>query len=196
MAAVVSRVGAIILLVFGAPLFAQEPADSRFDSDDPAKAPFSVPLNEIEKRINNDPAADGILLSIKVKDKILRLDLIAMPGKTSMAVATRVVFITARLAKPDYTEMRFTDEGKDLFVIDGEAIRNIGRQFVWGEPNKGQNPIHLTRLFVDALRYPDGSRVAPVFPGSLFGDTAIATKTMTEIFNRQWVLNNNTKIIQ
>lgn len=168
---------------------AQE-ADSRFESADPDKAPQSVPLSKIEKRINDDGAADGIVLSIKASDHVLRLDITSMPGTTSVAAATRVVFMTARLAKPDYTEMRFTDEGQDLFVIDGPTIRDIGRQFVWGEQGKGQNPIHLIRLFVDALRYPDGTRVAPVYPGSLFGDTSVSTQTMVNIFNPQWVVKN------
>jgi hypothetical protein len=118
----------------------------------------------------------------------MRLDITAMPGTTSVAAAMRVVLMTARLAKPDYAEMRFANEGKDLFVIDGSAIRDIGRQFVWAEEDKGQNPIHLIRLFIDALRYPDGTRVAPVFPGSLFGDTSVAIKTMTDIFNPEWVI--------
>lgn len=170
-------------------------ADSRFDSTDPAKSPLSVSLDQIEKRINNDPAADGILLSIRAKSRVLRLDLVAIPGKTSMAAATRVVFMTARLAKPDYDEMRFVDEGKDLFVIDGNVIRDIGRQFVWGEQDKGQNPIYLMRVFVDALRYPDGSRVAPPFTGSLLGDTSLATRTITDVFNAQWVMNKNTKVL-
>lgn len=168
--------------------------DSRFDSSDPAKAPQTVPLSQIEARINGDAAADGIVMTIKATDHVLRLDIKSMPGKTSVAAATRVVFMTARLAKPDYTEMRFSDEGQDLFVIDGPTIRDIGRQFIWGEEGKGQNPIHLIRLFVDALRHPDGSRVAPVYPGSLFGDTSVSTQTMVNVFNPQWVLKN-TKVL-
>lgn len=168
--------------------------DSRFDSGDPAKTPQSVPLSQIEKRINRDEAADGIVLTIKASDHVLRLDIVSMPGTTSVAAATRVVFMTARLAKPDYTEMRFADEGRDLFVIDGPTIRDIGQQFIWGEEGKGQNPIHLIRLFVDALRYPDGTRVAPVYPGSLLGDTNVSTHTMVEVFNPEWVLKN-TKVL-
>lgn len=192
---------AILVFVLGVVLCctrlfaATDLSDPRFESSDPAKAPQSVPLSEIESRINNDPASEGILLSIKCSKRVLSLDLMAMPGKTSLAVATRVVFMTARLAKSDYDEMRFTDEGTDLFVIDGATIRDIGRQFVWGEVDKGQNPIHLMRLFVNALKYPDGRRVAPEFPGSLFGDTAIATRTITEIFNPGWVVNKNTKVL-
>lgn len=180
-------------LLFAAAAWAQG-VDSRFDSSDPAKSPQTVPLSQIEARINGDAAADGIVLSIKATDHVLRLDIKAMPGKTSVAAATRVVFMTARLAKPDYTEMRFSDEGQDLFVIDGPTIRDIGRQFIWGEEGKGQNPIHLIRLFVDALRYPDGSRVAPVYPGSLFGDTSVSTQTMVNVFNPQWVLKT-TKVL-
>lgn len=168
--------------------------DSRFDSTDPAKAPLSVSLSQIENRINGDPAADGIVLAITVKDEIMRIDLKAMPGTTSVAAATRVIFMIGRLAEPDYTELRFSDEGKDLFVIDGDAIRGIGRQFVWGEEGRGQNPIHLIRLFVDALRYPDGTRVAPEFTGSLLGDTTVSTRTMVDVFNPEWVLKN-TKVL-
>ncbi len=181
------------MLLLAATGFAQD-VDSRFNSSDPAKAPQTVPLSQIEARINGDAAADGIVLSILATDHVLRLDIKAMPGSTSVAAATRVVFMTARLAKPDYTEMRFSDEGQDLFVIDGPAIREIGRQFIWGEEGKGQNPIHLIRLFVDALRYPDGTRVAPVYPGSLFGDTSVSTQTMVNVFNPQWVLKN-TKVL-
>lgn len=164
--------------------------DSPFDSADPAKTPLTVPLSQIEKRINDDPAADGIVLAISVEDGIMRIDLKAMPGTTSVAAATRVVFMIGRLAEADYTEMRFSDEGEDLFVIDGDTIRSIGREFVWGEEGRGQNPIHLIRLFVDALRYPDGSRVAPEFPGSLLGDTTVSTRTMVDVFNPEWVVKN------
>lgn len=187
---------ALVVAVWGVSgtLASAQDEDSRFDSTDPAKAPLSVPLSQIENRINGDPSADGIVLAITVKDRIMRMDLKAMPGTTSVAAATRVVFMIGRLAEPDYTELRFSDEGKDLFVIDGDAIRGIGRQFVWGEEGRGQNPIHLIRLFVDALRYPDGTRVAPEFPGSLLGDTTLATRTMVDVFNPGWVLKN-TKVL-
>jgi hypothetical protein len=173
-------------------------ADSRnplFDSDDPGKLPLSVPLSQIEQRINSDPTADGIQMSITVKDRVMRLDVVAMPGTTSMAAATRLVFMTARLAKPDYDEMRFSDEGQDLYVISGETIRGIGRQFVWGEHGKGQNPIYLMRLFVDALHFPDGSRAAPPFPGSLLGDTSLTTQFMARSFNQNWIMRN-TKVLK
>ena len=182
----------LLLCMSTAQLSAQD-ADPRFDSTDPAKTPFVVPLSQIEKRINSDRAADSVRLTIEATAGVLRLDVIEMPGATSVAAATRLVFMTARLAKPDYIEMRFADEGEDLFVIDGPRIREIGRQFVWSEEGQGQNPIHLLRLFVDALRYPDGSRVAPPFPGSLFGDTSTAIKVMADVFNPRWVIAN-TKI--
>jgi len=171
--------------------FAQD-ADPRFDSADPAKAPLSVPLDRLEQRINDDPAADGIRMSITTEGRILRLDILSMPGTTSMAATERVIFMTARVAQADYDEMRFSDQGVDLFIIDGETIRAIGRQFVWGEEGKGQNPIHLMRLFVDGLKQPDGSRAAPPFNGSLLGDTNATMQFLTKVFAPAWVLRNTT----
>jgi len=170
---------------------AQE-TDPRFDSADPAKAPFTVPLDQLEQRINSDPAADGIKMSIAVDGRVLRLDILSVPGTTSVAATQRVVFMTARLGKDDYDEMRFSDEGTDVFVIDGKTVRSIGRQFVWGEEGKGQNPIYLMRLFVDALKRPDGSRAAPPFNGSLMGDTTRTMEFLNQQFTPAWVLRNDT----
>ncbi len=57
-----------------------------------------------------------------------------------MAAAERLIFITARLAKPEYDEMRFSDEGADLYVIDGDTVRGIGREFLWGEKARAKTP--------------------------------------------------------
>ena len=180
---------ALLVLLFWSGIgIAADTTDPRFDSPDPKKAPFSVPLNEIQQRINSDPAADGAEFKIAVSEGVLRLDLLAIPGTTSVAAVPRCIFMVARLAVSDYKEMRFSDEGKDIFVIDGSSVRDIGRQFVWGEEDKGQNPIHLLRLFTDALRNPDATRVMPPLTGSLLGDTMQAMETMNKQFHPRWTL--------
>ena len=186
------RYGLSILLLAVGFIFPQfvatQTSDQRFASDDPAKAPFSVPVFLIEERINRDESADGIRLSISTSGKIMRVDIKEIPGRTSIAAVIRVIMMIGRLAESDYTEMRFSDEGTDIFVIDGKKIREIGNQFVWGEEGKGQNPIHLMRLFVDALRTPDGMRVAPPMTGSLLGDTNIAITTINKRFHPEWTM--------
>lgn len=178
----------LILLIGLGAWSSSSASDQLFDSKDPNKKPLSVPISQLENRINNDPSADGIILSITKKEDGLRLDLISIPGSTSVAAVTRVVFMIGRLAEPDYAEMLFVDGDVDLYMIDGEKIREIGREFVWGEEGKGQNPIHLIRLFTDNLRTPDGKRVAPPFTGSLLGDTSKAITTMNNDFNKNWVI--------
>jgi hypothetical protein len=180
-----------LLLLIVRPSLGQE-QDPRFDSADPAKAPLSVPLDRLEQRINGDAAADGIKMGITTEGRILRLDILSVPGSTSVAATQRVILMIARLAKPDYDEMRFSDAGSDLFVIDGTTIRAIGRQFVWGEEGKGQNPIYLMRLFVDALKLPDGSRAAAPFNGSLLGDTSKTLDFLNKQFTPAWVLPHGT----
>lgn len=138
---------ALVMLAASTPCI----SDSRFWSDDPAKTPGSVPIEEIQARINGDESADGIVLSIETRDSIMRVGMKEIPGETSVAAVLRVIMMIGRLAEPRYEEMRFTDEGVDVLAIDGDTIRDIGSQFVWGEEGKGQNPIHLMRLFVDVL---------------------------------------------
>lgn len=178
----------LIMLVLALSISAAQASDIRFESNDPAKKPFSVPLSQIEKRINDDASADGIVLSVSTKDRVLRVDIKEIPGKTSIAAALRVIMMIGRIAEATYTEMRFVDEGIDVFVIDGNKIREIGGQFVWGEEGKGQNPIHLTRLFADALRTPDGQRVSPPMTGSLLGDTRNAMNTLNKRFHSEWTM--------
>ncbi len=57
-------VGAAVVFFSVTAALAQE-TDSRFDSNDPAKTPLSVPLSGLEERINNDPAADGVKMTIR-----------------------------------------------------------------------------------------------------------------------------------
>lgn len=187
---IASRLMATTVFALSCAIATAQDNDPRFDSADPTKAPVSVPLSGLERRINDDPAAEGIKMSVVADGRVLRLDILSMPGSTSMAATERVIFMIARVARADYDEMRFSDEGVDLFVIDGNAVRAIGRQFVWGEEGKGQNPIHLLRLFVDALRLPDGTRAAPPFPGSLLGDTNATMNFLTKVFSPAWVLRH------
>ncbi|MDZ7759474.1 MAG: hypothetical protein U5L00_04360 [Desulfovermiculus sp.] len=176
----------IILLVLST--YTAHASERRFESDDPAKKPFSVPLSKIQKRINNDPSADGIVLSASTINRVLCIDIKEIPGETSAAAVLRVVMMIGRLAEDTYTEMCFADEGVDVFIIDGEKIREIGVQFVWGEEGEGQNPIHLIRLFADALRTPDGQRVSPPMTGSLLGDTQKALETINKRFHPEWTM--------
>lgn len=162
--------------------------EKTYEGDSLAKKPFSVPLSKIQNRINNDPSADGIILSTSTRNGVLCIDIKEMPGETSAAAVLRVVMMIGRLAEDTYTEMLFVDEGEDVFVIDGEKIREIGVQFVWGEEGKGQNPIHLIRLFADALRTPDGQRVAPPMTGSLLGDTHKALEMINKRFHPEWTM--------
>lgn len=178
----------LIVGLLSVPAVSLRASGELFQSGDPAKTPLSVPLDRIEDRINSDESADGIVLYIVTRDDVMRVDIKEMPGKTSMAAVLRVIMMIGRLAEPKYKEMRIVDEGADIFAIDGVKIRDIGSQFVWGEEGKGQNPIHLIRLFVDALRTPDGQRVAPEMTGSLFGDTSIAMKTINERFHPDWTM--------
>ena len=171
-------------LVF-APSFAQQ---GLFDSDDPAKEPFSVPLEMIEDRINSDPSSDGIKILFKYPNEILDLDIYEVPGDTSAAAVIRVIFMTGRLAEQAYEKMSFSDEGEKVFWILAEDIQSIGSEFVWGEERKGQNAIVLIRRFADALKYPDGTRVAPDFTGSLLGDARVAMKIINEKFHPEWTL--------
>jgi hypothetical protein len=116
------------------------------------------------------------------------MDLVAIPGDTSVAAVVRVIFMVGRLAAPDYGELILADAERDIFVIDGTVMRDIGRQFLWGEEEKGQNPIHLIRVFADALRYPDGSRVAEPFTGSLLYDTTRAMDAINKQLHPKWTL--------
>lgn len=163
-------------------------ANEAFASSDPAKRPHSVPLDALQERVNSDPFAAGGEFAISVKDRVLRIDLVAIPGDASAAVALRVLFMIGRIAEAEYDEVRLTDEGKDVFLIEGTTFQDIGAQFVWGEAERGQNPIHLIRLLADALRYPDGRRVAAPFNGSLLGDTNRAVTAINEHVHRHWTL--------
>lgn len=159
-----------------------------FSSKDPQKEPFSVPLSKIESRINNDPSADGIVMKIVAANKDLALDIVEFPGDTKLVAMMRVVMMTARLAEQDYSRMVFVRNGESVFYIDGKPIRDIGRQFVWGEKGRGQNAIHLLRLFVDNLRNADGSRVVPPMRGALLADTNSAMTALNQQFHRNWTI--------
>lgn len=160
-----------------------------FQSIDAAKKPFSVPLSQLEERINSDPFASGAEFKIRASGRILRVDLVSIPGETSVAAVMRCIFMIGRLGEEKYDEMRFSDGGTDTFLIAGEKIREIGEQFLWGEEG-GQNPIHLLRLFADSLRYPDGSRVIAPLTGSLLGDTSRSINAINDIFHKNWTLEN------
>ncbi|WP_445012007.1 hypothetical protein [Vreelandella stevensii] len=161
-----------------------------FESDDPEKLPFSVSVSEIQQRINLDPSADGIIMSIDYDGNALNVDIKKIPGDTSIAAVLRVVMMIGRLVEQDYDEMHFVDDEDVIFIIEGSEIKEIGRQFVWGEQGKGQNPIHLTRLFADSLRTPDGNRVSPPMTGSLLGDTRNAMETINQRFHPEWTLRS------
>lgn len=159
-----------------------------FESSDTNKTPFSVPLSNIQSRINNDPSADGIKIAYSHSASSLYMDITDIEGDTSLASVVRVIFMTARLASNDYQTMIFRDQSNDIFNISGSVIQDIGQQFLWGEESGGQNPIHLMRLFIDNLRNADGSRVARKMTGSLLGDTNIAMRTFNDQFHPRWTL--------
>ena len=150
----------------------------------------SVDRESLEPFLRTLPAAEGIGFAVKNTSKEVWVDITTYPGEVTLLAATRVVFILGRMVKPGYDYLVLADNGEPVFKIGYDDIHRIGCQFVWGEEG-GQNPIALIRDFVDSLRYySNGARVAPEFPGSLFGDTNIAVSTMNEIVNPQWVLRS------
>lgn len=178
----------LLWVALGMASVAPAAANEAFVSSDPTKRPHSVPLDALQERINSDPFAGGGEFAISATDRVLRIDLVAMDGDESAVVPLRVLFMIGRIAEPVYDEVRLTDAGKDVFVIAGQSFRDIGAQFVWGEAERGQNPIHLIRLFANALRFPDGKRVAQPFNGSLMGDTNRALAAINDHVHRHWTL--------
>jgi hypothetical protein len=158
----------------------------RFESADPQKEPFSVPLSSLEDRINTDPSAEGVKMHIGHGNGILSFDIYETPGDTSAAAVLRVLFMAFRLAEKDYSKVNLTDSGSVIFSLVGQAAQSIGQQFVWGEAGAGQNPIALIRQFADALVDQNGNRVAPPFNGHLLGDTTRALDTVNKRLHPDW----------
>lgn len=148
----------------------------------------SVPRETLEQFLKHLPAADGIGFQVLNNANEIQLDIVSYPGNVSVAASTRVLFIVGRVTKPGYRNLVLADNGRPLFKISYESIHRIGCQFIWGEQG-GQNPIALMREFIDNLRYYDGdARVAPIFPGSLFGDTNLAIGTLNGVVTPKWVM--------
>ena len=160
-----------------------------FESSDPEKKPRHVPISALEATINRAEWSDGIEVSVEHCGRDLCLDLISIPGETPLVAVVRVIFIVGRLTMEEFEALKLVDEGEVVYVIEGDRIREIGAAFVWGEPDNGQNPIHLNRMFVDAVRLPDGSRANPRFTGSLLGDTNLSMRFLGEDFARNFVLS-------
>jgi hypothetical protein len=168
------------------PVVINTSTDPVFQSKDPDKTPFSVPIAELEQRLNNDPSSDGVKMHIGHHDGVLSFDIYESPGETSAAAIVRVLFMAFRLAEKDYTRVSLVDTGTEIFSLDASDAQSIGQQFVWGEAGAGQNPIALIRQFADALRDDSGNRVAPPFNGSLLGDTSKALDTLNDRFHPDW----------
>jgi hypothetical protein len=168
--------------------------NSLFDSDDPTKEPFSVPLANLQKHVNAMSSSDGITYRIETRGRVMDLDLVSIPGDTSLAAVTRTIFIIGRLAQREYDQISFSDRGKTLFTIEANKIQKIGRQFLWGERNKGQNPIALIRQFAGAVIIEKTGQPLTFLNGSLLGDTTRSNAAMNNVFNRQWVIDGDTII--
>jgi hypothetical protein len=112
--------------------------------------------------------------SVKACDGALCLDIVGLSEDARPVDVLRGIWIAGRMVEEDFSEMRLIDGQTILYRLPWERIREIGEAFVWGEEAGGQNPIHLQRMFVEALRRADASRVAPFMNGSLLGDTSIA----------------------
>jgi hypothetical protein len=151
----------------------------------------SVPVISLKKFLNTNPSTEGMKFDIEQKGSELWIDPFQAPPTISALIAVRTLFIVGRVTQPTYKTLVLADEGQGIFQIPYSSMHKIGCQFVWGVEGRGQNPIALTREFVDALqRYPDGLRVAPEFNGSLLGDTNRALTTMTSVVYPQWLFKH------
>lgn len=153
-------------------------------------APGSVPNGALASYVNENRSwADGIKISVDQRDDELWLDVTEYPGTAAVAAAMRVVWLLARVSSGNQKRLVFADEGRGLFQIDSAVAKDIGCRFVIGE-NGGENPIALMREFYDALEvFQTGRRVAPLYNGSLLGDTMTAMTVNNEIFVPKWIVS-------
>ena len=151
--------------------------------------PSSVSIAGISDFVEAASWSDGIRVRASEQGDDVLLDVVAYPGTTSVAAATRVVWLIGRIMNTNAKTVVFVDEKKELFSIDAMVLKNIGCRFVVGE-KAGENPIALMREFYDAVLYSgSGKRIAPIFTGSLLGDTSAAMTANNEVFVPGWVMS-------
>ena len=151
--------------------------------------PSSVSVAGIPDFVESASWSDGIRIRASEQGGDVLLDVVAYPGTTSVAAATRVVWLIGRIMDTNAKKVVFVDEKKELFSIDAVTLKNIGCRFVVGE-KAGENPIALMREFYDAVVYSGtGKRIAPTFTGSLLGDTSAAMMANNEVFVPGWVMS-------
>jgi hypothetical protein len=131
--------------------------------------------------------SDGIRLTAEEHGDDVLLDVVEFPGTTSVAATSRVVWLIGRVMETDASRVVFVDEGKQLFAIDALVLKDLGCRFVVGE-EAGENPIALMREFYDGVvDAGSGKRIAPVYTGSLLGDTNAAMVANNDVFVPAWV---------
>lgn len=149
--------------------------------------PSSVRVADIPGFVESASWSDGIRVTALEHGDDVLLDVVEFPGTTSVAAASRVVWLIGRVMDTDAKNVVFVDKSESLFAIDAVVLKNIGCRFVIGEA-AGENPIALMREFYDAVVYSaSGKRIAPVFTGSLLGDTSTAMVANNEVFVPGWV---------
>ena len=151
--------------------------------------PSSVMVSSIPEFVESASWSDGIRVTASEQGDDVLLDVVEFPGTTSVAAAARVVWLIGRVMDTDAKKVVFVDEDEPLFAIDAAVLKNIGCRFVIGE-EAGENPIALMREFYDAVVHSaSGKRIAPVFTGSLLGDTSAAMVVNNEVFVPGWVMS-------
>lgn len=150
----------------------------------------AIAPRELQEWLDHAPIIQGVKYSVTVKGKELWLDAVEFPGDVSALASIRAILIIGRIVKPGYDKLILADGEDGVFEISYADLHIIGCQFVWTE-GKGQNPIALNRELADALRYyPDGGRVAPIFTGSLLGDTTAMLTTFNQVVYPKWLLKS------
>lgn len=151
----------------------------------------AVSPRQLQGWLDSQPIIQGVKYSTSLKGRDLWLDVVEYPGDVTALASIRAILIIGRVVKPEYHKLVLADGSEGIFEISYADLHSIGCQFVWSVEGNGQNPIVLNRQLADALRYyPDGGRVAPIFTGSLFGDTNKMLSTFNEVVYPKWLLKS------
>lgn len=161
----------------------------QFKTTEPALAPLSVTMTDLQNVLNAGVAAEGMIFEFKSVGRDIWIDVTYAPAESATLAGLRNAFMAFRLISDDFEHFVFSENGAGLFKIGEPFAREIGCQFIWGREG-GQNPIYLLRLFYRNLRdFESGALAVDGFNGSLLGDTSRALQFNNEVFVPKWLFS-------
>lgn len=149
--------------------------------------PKSVQVGRLADALNASPYSSGIQFASSIKRGDLLLDITSYPQQAPELGTIRALMQIGRLVDDGFEQLVLVDNGRPLFTVSREKLRQVGCRFNWSK-NTGDNPLLLMTEMVASLRRANTGEV--LVAGSSAAPHQVVAIVLNEI-NPLWAAPGN-----